>query len=74
MSMAKRSLMKSERKQKKILEENNIKNTIIQKLWSMLKQYKSEVDKFYTSQVINITLSLKHLEKEEKSDKIPQSE
>ena len=36
--MAKRSLMKSERKQKKILEENNIKNTIIQKLWSMLKQ------------------------------------
>ena len=36
--MAKRSLMKSERKQKKILEENNIKNMIIQKLWSMLKQ------------------------------------
>ena len=36
--MAKRSLMKSERKQKKILEENNIKNTIIQKLWRMLKQ------------------------------------
>ena len=36
--MAKRSLMKSERKQKKILEENNIKNTVIQKLCSMLKQ------------------------------------
>ena len=36
--MPKGSLMKSERKQKKILEENTIKNTIIQKLWSMLKQ------------------------------------
>ena len=60
--------------ERKILEENNIKNMIIQKLWSMLKQYKSEVDKFYTSQAINITLNLKHLEKEEKSNKIPQSE
>ena len=36
--MPKGSLMKSERKQKKILEENTIKNTIIQKLWSTLKQ------------------------------------
>ena len=45
---------------------------IIRKLWSILKQQKSEVDKYYTSQVINITLNLKHLEKEEKADKIPQ--
>ena len=46
---------------------------IIRKLWSILKQQKSEVDKYCTSQVININFNLKHLRKEEKADKIPQN-